>query len=343
MNWQFWKSENRQSDFTGAVIDVALSAARGQGTAGEAAKVAAVVFGVGLLSRGFQTAKVTPEIPSLDPETLGRIARAMLLSGNSLHAVYATPMAGLSLAPAVYWDIVGDVAPSTWTYTLDLSAPGGRTTTRTVNGDGVIHCRMNPSLVEPWRGVSPLVEAGLSAALLGNLELRMSEEAKGRSGYLLPIPEGLSDPAQERLRADLSTLTGGVKVVETTSGGHGSGRANAPLKDWEPQRLGADFPMPNVELRKQVGADVLAALGIPSALMDGAGAAARESWRHTIVTALVPMARIVSAELTHKLEMPIEITFPGLAQTDIAARARAYSSLVGAGMDVTKAEMVSGL
>ena len=343
MNWRFWKTEQRASDFTGAVIDAALSAARGQGTAGEAAKVAAVVFGVGLLSRGFATAQVTPMIPALDPETLGRIARSLLLTGNSINTIYVDPMNGLTLTPAVYWDITGGVRPSSWRYRLDMAAPGGRTTTRTVRADGVVHCRINTSLVEPWRGMSPLVEAGLSSALLGNLEMRMGEEAKGRVGYLLPIPEGMADAPMERLRADLATLKGGIKLVESTSGGHGAGRANAPMRDWEPQRLGADFPTANVELRKQAGADVLAALGVPAALMSGEGAASREAWRHTIVTALVPMAKLVAYELSMKLEQQIEISFPSLATVDIAARARAYSSLVGAGMDATKAEMLSGL
>ena len=310
MNWRFWKSEQRATDFSGAVLDAALGAARGQGTSGKAAQVAAVVFGVGLLSRGFATAKVTPMIPTLNPETLGHIARSLLLTGNYIGSIYVDQRTGLTLLPTTYWDIFGGVMPETWRYSVDMAAPGGRTITRTVGADGIVHCRINTSLVQPWRGVSPLVEAGLSSTLLGNLETRLGEEANGRSGYLLPIPEGLSEPAETQLRADLSTLKGGIKLVETTSGGHGQGRNNAPLQDWKPQRLGADFPTGNVELRKQAGADVLAALGVPSALMSGEGSASREAWRHTIVTALGPMARLVATELSNKLEQPIEIAFP---------------------------------
>ena len=308
-----------------------------------AAKVAAVVFGVGLLSRGLATAKVTPMIPALDPEVLARMARSLLLTGNSLNAIDISPVEGLALHPVVWWDVGGGVRRSTWRYRLDMAAPGGGVTTRTVDAAGVIHTRINTSLVEPWRGVSPLTEAGLSSALLGNLEQRMGEEAYARSGYLLPVPEGLAEASQDQLRADLSTLKGGVKVVETTSGGMGSGRSNAPLNDWKPQRLGADFPQSNVELRRDAASDVLAALGVPSALMSGQGSASREAWRHTLVTSLVPMARLLAAELSLKLEQEIEITFPSLATVDIAARARAYSSLVSAGMDAPKAEMLAGL
>ena len=344
MNLKFWqKSEHRSSDYTATILEAAISAAQGQGNSGEAAKVAAVVFGVGLLSRGFATAKITPEVEALDPETLARIARSLLLRGNYLAAINVSRIDGLTLIPTTTWDIEGGLRPATWRYALDMPTPGGRTITRHVGAAGVVHARINSSLSQPWVGLSPLTEAGLSAALLGNLEKRLGEEANVRSGYLLPIPEGLSEPSQTKLRSDLATLNGQIKVVETTSGGYGAGRGQAPLADWKTQRLGADFPQFNVELRKDAGNDVLAALGVPSALMSGEGAASREAWRHTIVTSLVPMAKFVAAELSIKLEQTISITFPSLVATDIAARARAYNSLIQAEMDPGKAEMLTGL
>ena len=338
------KIEQRDSaDYTGAVIDAAISAARGTGAAGNAAQVAAVVFGVGLLSRGFSTAAMSPEIQTFDPEMMARIVRSLLLTGNFIGTIYVSPVGGLRISPVVTWDITGGVSPSTWRYRVDMPSPGGRTLTRVVPAAGVIHVRLNTSLVQPWRGVSPLTEAGLSSTLLGNIEKRMGEEAGGRGGYLLPIPEGIAPEAMERLRTDLATLDGKIKIVETTTAGFGTGRAQGPLADWKPQRLGADVPAANVELRRDAANDVLAALGVPAALMSGAGAASREAWRHTIVTVLVPLARLVSSELTLKLERPVNITFPSLATVDIAARARAYGVLVGAGMEKEKAMMLAGL
>ena len=343
MKWPWSKSEHRAQDYTSLLVDAALGAASGRGTVGDAARVAAVTFGVGLLSRGFSTAMVSPMIPALDPEMLSRFARGLLLSGNAVFNIYADPMDGLMLQPVAYWDMTGSPRPSSWRYRLDIPGPSGRTMTRNVGAEGVIHVRLNPSLSQPWLGVSPLAEAGLSSELLANLEKRMGEESNQRVGALLPIPEGMADEPMAQLRADLATLRGGVKIVETTSGGHGQGRANAPQRDWMPSRLGADFPQYNVELRKQASMDVLAALGVPSALLSGEGAASREAWRHVIVTALAPLAKLVEHELAVKLEMPITITFPGLVQTDIAARARAYNSLVSAGMDPEKAEALAGL
>ena len=265
MHWQFWKSENRAStDYTSAILDAAIIAARGQGTSGDSARTAAVVFGVGLLSRAFAVAEVSPPIPALTPEVLARISRSMSYTGNCILAVDVSPVTGLALIPTSSWDIFGSFRPETWTYHVDIPAPSGMIHTRSVGAEGIIHCRQNQSLAEPWRGQSPLSEAGLSSGLLGNLEKRMNEEAGGQSGYLLPIPEGLSDTASERLRSDLGNLQGKIKIVETTTGAFGQGRQNSPLADWKPQRLGADFPQFNVELRRDAASDVLAALGVPS-------------------------------------------------------------------------------
>ena len=345
MNWQFWKSENRASvDYTSAILDAAIIAARGQGTSGESARTAAVVFGIGVLSRAFAVAEVTPPIPVLTPEVLSRIMRSLSYTGNCIFAIDVSPVRGLSLIPTSSWDISGDVRPETWTYMVDLPAPSGMIRTRSIGAEGVIHCRQNQSLAEPWRGQSPLSEAGLSASLLGNLEKRMNEEASGQSGYLLPIPEGLSPAASDRLRSDLGALEGKIKIVETTTGAFGQGRGNSPLADWRPQRLGMDIPQFNVELRRDAASDVLSALGVPSSLMTGAGGTAiRESYRHVLTTTLTPLGKMVSDELSAKLERDISITFPSLNVVDIAQRARAYHVLIQAEMDPVKAETLSGL
>lgn len=56
-----------------------------------------------------------------------------------------------------------------------------------------------------------------------------------------------------------------------------------------------------------------------------------------------PMARIVEAELSEKLEAPIGLGFESLYAADLAGRARAFQSLVGGGMEVDRAAALSGL
>ena len=55
------------------------------------------------------------------------------------------------------------------------------------------------------------------------------------------------------------------------------------------------------------------------------------------------MGRMVSAELSSKLDLPVTFDWSGLMAGDISGRARAFQSLVKGGMDVEKAASLSGL
>ena len=57
----------------------------------------------------------------------------------------------------------------------------------------------------------------------------------------------------------------------------------------------------------------------------------------------MPLAKIVSEELTDKFEAPISLSFDGLFAADLAGRARAFQSLVNGGMAVEKAAALAGL
>ena len=58
---------------------------------------------------------------------------------------------------------------------------------------------------------------------------------------------------------------------------------------------------------------------------------------------VAPMGRIVATELSKKLDADIRLGWDELRASDIAGRARAFQSMVGAGMDVEKAAALSGL
>ena len=79
---------------------------------------------------------------------------------------------------------------------------------------------------------------------------------------------------------------------------------------------------------------VMAMLGAPPALYTGAGAALRESYRQFFTSTVKAWAALIEAELRAKLEIPnLSLRFPEIAQSDIAARARAAGSLIQAGGD----------
>ena len=83
----------------------------------------------------------------------------------------------------------------------------------------------------------------------------------------------------------------------------------------------------------------MAACGVPVALADPSAAAAglREAMRQFLHLSVAPLAAIVSAELTRKLELPVSLGFRRLHAADIQGRARAFGSLVNAGTGDTPA------
>ena len=56
-----------------------------------------------------------------------------------------------------------------------------------------------------------------------------------------------------------------------------------------------------------------------------------------------PLGRLVSAELSAKLEADVTLSFDGLFAADLSGRARAFQSMVGGGMDPAKAAGLAGL
>ena len=91
MNWQFWKGEQVEdrASYQDTLVEAVLAAAQGNLTA-KAQQSAAVEFGIGLIERCFAVSDITPESLSrvtLTPLALSRMARQLLLTGNSVSAI----------------------------------------------------------------------------------------------------------------------------------------------------------------------------------------------------------------------------------------------------------------
>ena len=345
MKLKFWeKTENYNSAYTDTLVESVLAAAQGNLNV-RAQATAAVEFGVGLIERCFAMAEITPKYlgaDALPPSSISRMARQLLLVGNSVHYI-DTASGELLVIPASNYEIRGGVRPRTWRYVLTLNGPSS-IIQRKATADSVIHVRMGSSVNEPWRGYSPLINAGVSAQLLGTIEKRMNEEASAQVGSLLTLPDGTTADQVNQLRKDLAALKGKTALVETTSGGHGQGMRAAPQVDWLLRRIGAQFPAENVQLRGDIAKDILAALGIPPPLYHGTdGVSAREAYRLLLVSTLQPIAEIIKEELKRKLDIEIDISFTRLQAADIQSRARAFGTMVQAGVDEETAMKVSGL
>ena len=296
----------------------------------DAAQTAAVEFAAGLTGRALAVAEVEPERASalLTPLRMMDIGRRLVTSGNYV-ALIEVIKGSIQLRVARQFHVVaGGVDESSWVYEIELAAPTDMVTRR-VQSHGVLHIRINPDCRDPWYGTSPLVNAGISADLLARVESKTGEELRAPNGTLLPVPAGLKDERKKELRTDLGDLKGRTAIVETMSEGMGQGRFTAPHQDWQVKRMGAQIPEPHIALRSEVGRDVCSALGIPAPLFNGTDdGSSREAYRQLLTATLEPWASITKSEFREKIGYPMEFNFKKLAAADIAARARAYGTLV---------------
>ena len=135
-------------------------------------------------------------------------------------------------------------------------------------------------------------------------------------------------------------------MLKRKSAGHGQGIRSAPQVDWQLRRFGANVPESNVALRSDVshGHCCWQHWAYPHRCFDGTdGVSAREAYRLLLVSTLQPIAELISDELSRKLETTVKITFRRLQAADIQSRARAFGSMIAAGVSEETAMAVSGL
>ena len=243
----------------------------------------------------------------------------------------------MALLRASSWNISGGPDASSWLYDVSLSGPTG-THTRVVPADGVLHCRYLPDNRSPWRGVAPWKRAPTLSKLAAEVEAALVREVRLPTKIIIPMPQGArGDP--NTLRSDLQNQDYQLAFPTTTAAGLGAGRSSAPLTDWKVTRLKSEPDESLVGLCKDVPGQIGVLYGIPNVLTSGSGSETqtREAFRRFVLTAIEPLALIVSRELTRVFEVPIELDLSELAHADIAGRARAFKALTGAGMSPSDA------
>ena len=352
MDFLSWfKPEKRESSFTNLVVGHLLASA--EGSRSDVGALAVLETASGLYGRAFAVADVSPPSPrslALDAPTLSLIARELIRSGEIVMVPNIGP-GGLTLIPASDWDVSGGADPSTWMYRVTLPGPSALWT-RILPASGVLHFMYARSPIHPWRGVSPLTRARATGAIAANIELRLGEELSGRSGNLLPVPGDPSEVRYDGLRADLGGLKGNTAMVPSLAGGFEMGPGGVNNRtDWKPVRFGANPPASIDAIRSTTGKQILAACGVPVALAEGGEGAQglREGFRQFLHLSVTPLAALVAAELSRKLELPgITLRFRRLHAADLMGRARAYGSLLsaggeGEGMDPSRAAEIAGL
>ena len=352
---RFWpfgrRAETRTSGYSDLLVSALVTAATETG--GGPAAIGAVEAAAGLWARSFAAARVTPAnavTAALSPATLAFVARELCRRGESLHVIDVRG-GRVRLIPAFTWHVDGGPDPASWRYRVTAVGPS-TTTTRTIPAAGVVHVRYAVEPGRPWQGLAPLVYAAQTRRLGVNLETSLADETGGPVGSVIPVPEGHQQETPDgetdpfaKLKADLAALKGHPALVETMAGGFGD-RGGRPDSDWRPRRIGADPPAALSDVRAGVTLAILAACGIPPALAgEGDGTAQREALRRFLHTTLDPLGRLVSAELSDKLDVTVTLDFGSLFAADVQGRARAWRALAGkdAKMEPGKAAALTGL
>ena len=243
------------------------------------------------------------------------------------------------MLPVASYEVSGDPAPETWTYRIKQQRPNGENPldvdqlpVTAVPYEGMVHVRYMPGPQSPWHGVSPLVSAGVTAETLARIEKSLQDDAKQPTGGIMPVPDGSSPTTVKQAQDAVTRGKGGLSLLETVRAGWGAGETAAPRQDWDQKRFGPTPPAANIQLWQAAMAAVMSALGIPPSLYTSEGSALREAYRHFNTNTVEPLGKLISQELSEKLEIEVTIEFPALVKSDIAARARAYGVLIKAGM-----------
>ena len=354
--WPFTKSEKieiRQANsFTDAVVQNIVAGAAGT-LQSNPQTIAALEIACGAFQRAFQGCSVegSPMVKEvLTAAVLGNIARELIRRGESIYLINV--FAGeLELLPVGSWDIQSEgITESEWQYRIDVFGPSGNIT-RLVPSSSICHFKYSYLPERPYCGIPPLGHASTTGNLAANLEEKLKQETNMPVGAVIPMPIDSAPKedgtgALDGLRKDLPNLKGQIALVETTSGGWGEGKIAAPMSgDWQSKRIGADPPEVLQVLRSDVGRSILAACGVNPVLFDGTGSSQgqREAYRQFYQGSVMPLAALVSEELSRKLETEVTLNFTEAQAHDIAARSTSFKKMVEAGMDANKAAGISGL
>ena len=203
------------------------------------------------------------------------------------------------------------------------------------------------------RGMSSLQCAPRLKRTLEGIEKQFEQESQIMAGYMVPVPQsGQRPPVEEgeepkpspleRLLKAFASLRVKQSLVE---GEMATGVSNyQPTGNYEQKRWGIDTPQNAINLFDKIVMTTLTAIGVPGPIVFPADAnSQRESWRIYLSKTVESTARIIELEASsHGME--IALSFPELKSSDIAARARAFVSLVKDGqMTLEQAATVSGI
>ncbi len=343
MMWPFRRRETRaDSSYTDALVAAITANAGGKSTSFPTA-TAALEACAGFVGRAFAAAEIKAPAyatAALDPACLSLIGRALIRRGEVVLLIRVDD-GRVKLWPAESHDVDGGPDPATWSYRVSLGGPERTLTVDHVPADGVVHLRYAVDPERPWRGYGPLQVAQLAGRLSAETVAALADESGGPRGSFLPLPVDGQDPTLANMKADIRGAKGNILTVEA---GDWDSADSTKRAAFQAMRFGADPPAALVELLGKASGEVYSACGLASSLFaDGDGTGRREAYRQALHSVIAPLGRVVETELAVKLDGDVTLSWTELRAGDIAGRARAFQSMVGAGMELDRAASLAGL
>ena len=312
-------------------------AVRGEG--GDIEDAAVAVIGQTMLSRAFMVATVKPALPAITPLYLSQVIKDLIYTGNHVAEIVIVDGQIELWQPSSY-EIDGRMRPSSWRYRMEFPAPRLRTATRVQSFDGVIHVRLNPSKNRPWEGISPLLQAGLTTDILTTAEEKLGQVVNAHVANIVQGPSSALTSEQEATKVGNYIVAAKGKTMVQSGGISEGWRSRGSAGDWKQVPIGPHPDAQMIDLRSKVSRDILATMGIPASMYEGAD---RESFRQLLAAAVGPYASLIESELSQKLNRTIKFSFHRLGAADVAARARAFHVLVQGGVKPESAAEVADL
>ena len=315
-----------------------------EGRSADTSSVAAVEAASGALARALSGATVEGGRGAVTPQWLGLVGRALIRDGESLSVIQIRNGRPV-LIPAASWHWEGGL--DGWTIRATCYGPSTSMTFNTTE-DGVVWIPWALTAANPYTGVGPLQAAATTARLGYQAERSLADESQIGPTAIIPIPEDDEgdddDDSLAALRADLTGAKGRFVLTETTAAGWGAGGMSAPRKDWMSSRLGPAYGEAQAKVARESYMRTLEAAGYPSALGwgDSDGTAQREALRRWWLGAVTPIAKVIEAELSAKLEEPTRLMFDSYP-LDMVSRASVVDKLVRAGVGTDVALAAVGL
>ena len=345
MRWPWQKSELREVDtsYTAQMVEnhmEAVSTPAKQLTGWVHAAAAA-------WSESLALCKVEASDPvrrALNPRVLSQLGREMIIEGGTLRRIMVgqgmialeRPLTALRLAAGRGWQVqLGEPENSTTEYLSDPETL-------------FLPWQTNPG--DPFKPVPPWKNG---AGNLGNeLEAALIAESSGPMGSVLFVANPGPNPGVDAQKKTMGVISPQLDFTGTKRGklammmyqGTG-GRGFSMDHQGKPFRVGAAPPQGLIELRGQLGAEILAACSIPPAMLAGGspGPAMITARRNFERGAVVARCEILSVDLSEAFNEPVRVSLPAARRVDISTAARTVSALQKAGMKLDEAKSLAGL